>query len=368
MAKAPYIPPLLPPRLDYNRLIKKIAYANKSVGELEGLLSTLPNVGLLVAPILTSEALASSKIEGTEATIEEVFKQQAMDPDSQKTPKERDIKEVINYRNAIDVAEKELKDNPIVESLLKRLHDVLLDSARGANKERGRLRSIQVYIGKQNERNIDNASYVPPPVTELPRLLSNWENYVNNDSEPDDIVKIAVAHYQFEAIHPFRDGNGRIGRLLIPLLLFKTGHLSYPILYISDFFEKNRDAYIDHLQGVDRNQKWTEWVGFFLDSIATQAVSTQTTIYKMFIARGEARNKIQTMNSKYGIRLLDLIFTHPIVSATFIKKEMGISSYQTVLNLLDRFERDKILVEITGGKRNKVYAFRDLINILRSPD
>lgn len=365
MSKLPYVPPNLPPKLQYQNLIEEVGIANRAIGELNGLISKLPNVSLLVTPILTSEALASSKIEGTQATIEEVFKQQATELAPQNTEKEGDIREIINYRRAVNLGMRQVQENPIAENLIKGMHHILLDSVRGESKERGKLRRIQVFIGMANEKNIENASYIPPPITELPRLLTNWENYVNNKSEPDPIIQIAVAHYQFEAIHPFRDGNGRMGRLLIPLMFYKAKLLDFPVLYISDYFEKGRDAYINQLRAVDQSQQWCDWVRFFLNAVSIQALRTQQTVFKMLSIYDQTKKQIQTLNSKYAIELLDLIFANPFVSFSFIRKNLGNASPQTVYNLLEKCQKEKILVEITGGKRNKQYAFSALLDCIR---
>lgn len=255
MVKIPFIPPNLPPEIDYTSLIKEIGRAHNALGGLNGSLVNIPNPDLLTTPLLTKEAVLSSRIEGTQATLEDVFKYEAEEEISEEGEKEKDIREIINYRRAMRTAIEELKNRPIGENLIKKLHYDLLNSVRGTNKDRGNLRRMQVYIGLPGA-SIEDAIYVPPPITELAPLLSNWEKYTNSEQEKDPLVQIGVVHYQFEAIHPFMDGNGRIGRLLIPLFLYQRKFLSYPLLYISEFFEDNRKDYYNLLNCVSEKGDW----------------------------------------------------------------------------------------------------------------
>ncbi len=356
--------PLLPPKVDYSQLIREIGEANRAIGELKGLLARLPNPNLLTTPLLTKEAVASSKIEGTQATIEEVFKYEAEGRNTEKDSKEQDIREIINYRFAIEDALNLIKERPIGENFIKQLHSTLLNSVRGASKDRGNFRRIPVFIGKTGAK-IEDAIYIPPNANELPNLLSNWEKYVNSENEPDPIVQIAIAHYQLEAIHPFLDGNGRIGRLLIPIMLYYRNLLTHPILYISEFFENNRDEYYYHLRRVDENGDWVSWIKYFLNSITVQASDTQKKVLNMYALYSEVKEQLVRFNSQYAVHLLDIIFAQPIVSFSFIKEKLPASSIQTIYNLLDKFEQEKILEEITKTKRNKTYVFKKLLDIIK---
>lgn len=354
---------LLPPKVDYTLLIREISEANRTLGNLTGLMANIPNPGLLTAPLLTKEAVASSRIEGTQATIEDVFKYEAAGKESEDNSKEQDIKEIINYRTAIQVAVQLLKERPIGENFIKKLHSILLNSVRGANKDRGNFRRIPVFIGEPGA-NIENANYIPPDSSELPGLISNWEKYINSENEPDVLVQSAIAHYQFEAIHPFLDGNGRIGRLLIPIILYKMKIIPYPLLYLSDFFDSNRGSYYAFLRQVDAEDNWVAWIKFFLSSITIQADVTRNKVMDMLDLYKITKEKLSGFNSQYAINLLDIIFENPIVSFHLIRKQLNAKSYQTIYNLLDKFKKEKILFEITRAKRNRTFVFVDLMEII----
>jgi Fic family protein len=312
MSNIPFILPKLPPKIDYTNLIKEIGQAhNKEEGE-----------------------------------------------------KEKDIREIINYRKAMSLAIDELKNRPIGENLIRKIHFHLLNSARGANKDRGNLRRMQVYIGAPGTP-IEEASYVPPPITEIPSLLSNWESYINSEQEKDPLIQMGIAHYQFEAIHPFMDGNGRIGRLLIPLFLYQRKLLSHPLLYISEFFEKNRKDYYALLKRVSEEENWENWIRFFLTALTSQSLKTQVTVLKIIVLYNELKIKINSINSVYAINLLDVIFTNPIISFASVKKRLKTKSYQTIYNLLTKFVKIGILKEVSGKKRNRIYVFQQLLNILK---
>ena len=364
MIKKPFIPPKLPPKIDYSHLIREIGDARDALGELRGLLVNISNLDLLVSPLLTKEAVLSSQIEGTQATLEDVLKYEAEGKISQKGNKEKDIREVINYRRAIHLAIEELKKRPIGENLIKKLHFTLLDSVRGHNKDRGSLRRTQVYIGLPGTP-IEKAIYIPPLITELPRLLSNWEKYINSYQEKDPLVQAGIAHYQFEAIHPFMDGNGRIGRLLISLFLYQRKILPYPILYISGYFESHRREYYDLLNQISKKQDWESWLKFFLEAIKTQSQVTATTIYEMKSLYEKLKREIITVNSIYAIDLLDVIFSRPIITFASVKKEIKSKSHQTIYNLFHKFTEMGILKSLSHKKRNQIYVFPELLKILR---
>jgi len=360
----PFDLPLLPVEIDYKTLIKGIGKSRSAIGELAGLLSSSRNPHLLTAPLLTNEAVLSSKIEGTIATVEDVYVYEAENLNREESEKEKDIQEIINYRKAVEIATKELKKKPISENFVKKLHHVLMNSVRGANKQRGEFRKAQVHIGKFGA-GIEVATYIPPIASKIPKLFSNWENYLHSDDEADELVQIAICHYQFEAIHPFLDGNGRIGRLLIPLMLYERRFLPYPVLYISSFFEKNRDEYYLRLNNVSKKSEWLEWIKFFLNALENQAISTKDKLFKMENLYERTKSMMTPMNSIYAIELLDIIFSKPIITYNSIKDRIN-ASPQTIYNLIDKFCKTNILKESPGKKRNKSYICKDLLELIKA--
>lgn len=363
MTKVPFNPPKLPPKIDYTGILEELMQAHDALGNLNGSLISIANKDLLISPLLTKEAVLSSRIEGTQATIEDVFRYEAEEKTSQIDEKERDVREIINYRMAMNYAIKELKHRPLSENLIKDLHSILLDSVRGRNKERGKLRNMQVFIAPMGAT-IEEASYVPPLPAELPSLLSNLNKYLNSKTELDPIVQIGIAHYQFEAIHPFMDGNGRIGRLIIPLFLYQRELLTHPLLYVSKFFEEHRKDYYKLLGLVSERGNWKLWLKFFLNAIVIQSLETQKKVYEINLLYNEVKNKISSVNAVYAVNLLDIIFTTPVVSFATIKKRIPTNSNQTIYNLLGKFVKAKILYEVGGRKRNKIFVFRKLFKIL----
>jgi Fic family protein len=361
----PFIPSPLPPDIDCSSLIKEIGSAHRNLGQMNTLFETIPNPNLIITPLLTKEAVLSSKIEGTQATLENVFRFEAEGAKRQDKDIEIDSKEILNYRKAVIVAMRELKNKPFGENLIKKLHNILLDSVRGKNKDHGNFRKIQVFIG-QPGANIDKATYIPPPANEIIPLISNWLKYIHSTEEIDPIIQTGIAHYQFEAIHPFLDGNGRIGRLLIPLILYQKNILTKPVFYISEFFEETRPDYYRLLNGVSKSGDWISWIKYFLTGVSIQANRTQTMILKMKSLYENLKQVAINMRSIYAVQLLDIIFDSPIITFVSIKDRMNTKSVQTIYNIIEKFQKADILKEISGRERDKVYAFNKLFDILES--
>jgi len=317
-----------------------------------------------MTPLLTKEAVLSSRIEGTQATLEDVFHYEAQARTIQTDSKERDITEIINYRRAMNFAMEELKTRPINHAFVKKIHYILLDSSRGSQKDRGEFRNGQVYIGMPGAP-IEEASYIPPAPENLINLFQNWEVYVNSNRENDLLVQIGVAHYQFEAIHPFRDGNGRVGRLLIPLFLYQRELLLWPLLYISEYFEKNRQEYYNYLRGVTERGDWGLWLKFFLLALITQSLKAQNSITKIIELNDRLKKQIVAANSAYASNLLEFLFSSPIVSFVKIKDKLKTKNPQTIYNLLEKFVKMGILTQDSHRQRNRVFVFRELMEILK---
>ncbi len=364
MVRAPFNLPLLPPGVNQNAIYKEALEARTALGELNGRVKDLPAPELLISPLLMKEAERSSRIEGTQVTLEAVFEYEAAGIKLQIDEKDRDSREILNYREAMRVALDELKERPFIsESLIKKIHFVLLDSVRGENKDRGNIRRMEVYIGHKGALR-DEASYIPPLPGDMPLLLTNWENYINDENQLDALTQIGIAHYQFEAIHPFMDGNGRIGRLLIPLFLYQRNLLVHPVLYISEYFEANRRDYYDLLNLVSSSGDWESWLKYFLVGVRTQALKAEDTISKMFNLYNETKSRINSFGSAYAYSLLDIIFAEPVVSFTTLKQRLTGASIQTIYNQLDKFVKEGILEENADKKRNKQYKFTQLLQII----
>jgi Fic family protein len=358
----PYIPENLPlQNLNWQHLISLMSEANRKLARYDGILHTMPNPVLLLSPLTTQEAVLSSRIEGTQATLEEVLKFEA-DPKA-KTKKYADIQEVINYRKATSVAVEEMNKRPISLNLIKNMHSVLLQSVRGENKARGEFRKIQNWIGKPGST-IENARFVPPDPVELLNSLDNFEKYIHYE-EKDRLVQLAMVHAQFEILHPFLDGNGRIGRILIPLFLFEKKILNTPMFYISAFFESNRDEYYERLKAVTDNKDWEGWIKFFLQGVIQQSeknIDKAKSILQLYEMMKE--KMISVTHSQYSIKALDILFDMPIFSSTEFIKNSSIprASAKRILNRLEQSGTLRILVK-GSGRKPTIFVFSELIDI-----
>jgi len=363
MSKNPFSPSKLPPKISYGNLVSEIARANKSLGRLDALLFQLRNPRLLSRTMVTREAVLSSQIEGTQVTLNEVLEKEAQNVKKEETSEDRDFREVINYRLALQHGIKELESRPLTENLIKELHAILLQSARGKNRAPGEFRRKLVYIGNPGAP-IEEASYVPPLPGAIPELFSDFERFIHSD-EKEILVQIGIAHYQFEAIHPFEDGNGRIGRLLISLLLYQKKLLSYPFIYLSEFFEEHRREYYDLLLGVSEKEDWESWLKFFLRGIDVQAQKAQETSKKILDLHSSLNLRVVEFNSKYAHQFLDELFSNPYFSSHSMRNHTGIKNVQTVFTLISKFLNAGIVTDMTPNKkRNKFYRFDALLELL----
>ncbi len=360
-----HTPSKLPVDIKYEPLITGIAKAHASLARLDAFLSQLPNPRLLTKTFITKEAVMSSQIEGTEASLLDVLEKEAKGLFEEETRSGRDIREIINYRNAMEEGIKMIKDGKkISENLILDLHKILLRSVRGADKKPGEFRKVQVYIGKPG-LGIENASYIPPVHDKVPGLVKDLVKYINSDEEKDLVVQAAFAHSQFEAIHPFIDGNGRVGRLLISLFLFDRKLINKPFLYVSEYFEANRAEYYACLKGVTADGDWYSWIAFFLRAIDEQARKVTKTARDILDIYHVERASLSRFDSIYAGDLLDAIFIMPVFSSNSIRPSSGIKNIQTLFSLIDKFEKDGIIVSLTpGAKRGKIYMFKKLIDIL----
>ncbi len=367
----PFVPQSLPIRdVDWESLIPLIGKANRSLALYDGVLLGVPNPGVLLSPLTTQEAVLSSRIEGTQATLGEVLKFEAGEEAGTES-RRTDIFEILNYRRALHHAEKALQTKPFNLNLLLDLHDNLLDSVRGRDKGRGRFRTIQNWIGAPGTP-IEKADFVPPNPSQLGEALDNWEKYYHAD-RPDPLVQLAVIHGQFEIIHPFLDGNGRIGRILIPLFLFDKGFLRRPVLYLSAYLEDHREEYIARLRALGRDaDAWNQWIAFFLEAIDSQAKGNAEKAQAIIGLYTEMKERVIALtHSQFAVPILDQIFEKPLFRATALKfPSEHRPTRQAVSHILRQMRDDGILkvVREGSGRRAQILAFSELLNLCEGSD
>ena len=347
-------------KLNYNEFAPKQFEAEYALGLLEGSQKKLQNSELLISPLTAKEATVSSKIEGTQSTVSDVFLHEAGG-----VTKHLDIAEVANYRTAMQFAIRELeKGRFLSKHLIKTLHEILLKNTRHKGAL-GEFRRGDVWIAKRFGDPIEKAVYVPPEAHFVDDYVDDLLEYLKNGQE-NSLIKAGIAHYQFEAIHPFEDGNGRIGRLLIPLVLHHSNRLSKPILYISGYMEANRDEYIDTLHSVDQTESIEPWLKFFFKSVAEQLKETQVLVENIYNLYDSIKKTFETSKSPYLLRFLDFIFKYPVFTAPMIKRETKIHSYLTIKRLIRSLNKENLIVEMPRRfNRAKLYRFKPLLDILK---
>ena len=362
----PYTPDALPlVNLDYRLLLPMVGQANAALARYDGLLQGIPNPAVMLSPLTTQEAVLSSKIEGTQATVDEVLQQEA--GLIQEGEKFKDIQEISNYRQALYSAREYLKDYPIRLGFVRELHRVLMSSVRGQDKTPGEFRLDQNWIGKHG-CTMEAASFVPPNPLQLPDFLQAWEQYLDSN-DVDFLLQTAVVHAQFELLHPFKDGNGRIGRILIPLFLYQKRALSQPMFYLSEYLENNREAYYFHLKAISAEGDWNGWIAFFLQAIVTQAAQNSTRVTAIQALYEEMKLAIQTATrSQYAVHVLDAIFSKPIFRSSDLTaqlfRDFGVHE-KTTPGLLRQMKEAGILRELqaSSGRRPATLCFPRLVNL-----
>lgn len=362
----PYTPDSLPlANLNYQLLLPLVGQANAALARYDGLLQGIPNPAVMLSPLTTQEAVLSSKIEGTQATVDEVLQQEA--GLVQEGEKFKDIQEISNYRQALYLAREYLKDYPIRLGFVRELHRVLMSSVRGQDKTPGEFRLDQNWIGKHG-CTMQEASFVPPNPLQLPDYLQAWEAYLDSN-DIDFLLQTAVVHAQFELLHPFKDGNGRIGRILIPLFLYQKRALSQPMFYLSEYLENNRESYYVHLKAISAEGDWNGWIAFFLNAIVTQAAQNSTRVTAIKALYEEMKLAIQTAtHSQYSVHVLDAIFNKPIFRSSDLTaqlfSEFGVHE-KTTPGLLRQMKEAGILRELqaSSGRRPATLCFPRLINL-----
>jgi Fic family protein len=344
--------------LDDMEIQQLLSKADRQLGRLDMYSEYIPNIDLFISMHVLKEATQSSKIEGTQTNIEEAL----LDKEDIVLNKRDDWEEVQNYIEAMHTAIKTLETLPFSARLIKETHKVLLQGVRGQNKLPGEFRTSQNWIGGAS---INDATFVPPVHTSVPELMGDLEKFAHNDEFYfPDLLKIALIHYQFETIHPFLDGNGRVGRLLITLYLVDKTILKKPILYLSDFFERNRGFYYSNLMNVRTKNDLKQWFKFFLVGIVETAKNGIETFDAVLKLKKEVEEKIQKIGnrSNHLLTVLEFLYQKPIVNAYKIVELTGVSQ-ATSYKILDELVSLEILKEITGGKRGKVYRFDNYIKL-----
>jgi Fic family protein len=309
------------------------------------------------------EAELSSRIEGTVATANEVYQREA--GEEFEPEKTADIYEILNYRETLRLAEEEIKGREISQHLIRQMHEILMRGVRGEKKNPGRFRLTQNWIGPKNSP-IEQASYVPPPPTSLPELMEGFSAFINsNDKDLDPIVQAALAHAQFEMIHPFDDGNGRIGRLLIPLLLTKRGSLVSPSLYLSSYLEAHRGAYYDALSAISTRGDWIGWISFFLEAVIVQANNNLSLVRQIIeLYERTQRDVANLFRTDKAMLIVDLLFDTPVFRAADLHTRVGVNR-QRANQYIQEMKKAGVVQEIRpgSGRRSGLISFDALWNI-----
>ena len=346
----------------WERLISAMSEANRAVARYDGVLYGIPNPGVLLSPLTTQEAVLSSRIEGTRTTLDEVLMFEAGEQVVE--GQREDIREVLNYRRGLREAERAISDRPFNINLLLKLHSILLDEDRGRYRGRGRFRTVQNFIGPPGA-GIEEAFYVPPEPGRVAEYMNNWENYYHAQ-ERDRLIQLAVIHAHFEMIHPFVDGNGRIGRMIIPLFLCEKNLLSRPTFYISAYLEARREQYYALLRALDGPESWNNWIEFFLRAVAEQALENTDKALGILALYERLKDQVRELTrSQYAVPLLDNLFRQPIFAPKQLLEVQNMPSKPTVMNLLGKLKEAGVLHTLRepSGRRPQILALAELINL-----
>lgn len=360
------LPPSDPPIDIDEEMSELLSRADRSLGRLDGAARVLPNPDLFVAMYMRHEAVLSSQIEGTQSSLQDVLEYEAEGmSNADFAEAARDAEEVFNYVEAMRYGLERLEELPLCLRLIREIHEVLMQGVRGEEDRPGEFRQKRNYIGAGVLKAPQEAKYVPPPPHKMRDSLSNLEEFIREDVQPDlpPLLQCGVAHAQFETIHPFLDGNGRIGRLLIVFMLCEKGILNHPVLYISHFMNKNKTAYYENLQSIRDEGTWEEWLKFFLRGVKTvskAAIETTEAINQM-----RDKNKrfvTEAVNSQYAHPFLDYLFVRPITSINQVKDYLD-CSYNTAQKLIEDFQEEGLVSEITGQQRNQLFRFDEYMDL-----
>jgi Fic family protein len=355
-----FVPKKLPPKFEYSsQVVLALSKADSTLSKLSGAGLLLPNPDLLVIPYLKKEALSSSRIEGTRISLSDYFLTEAKGIEKE----DLEATEVGNYLKSMNYALKNIEKEPINAELIKEMHKILMRGVRGNELIPGNFRPVQNWIGPKNTK-IQDATFVPPPKDEVERLINELIDYLNKYDETPLLIKCALMHYQFETIHPFCDGNGRIGRALITLYLCKKNKISKPLLYASDYFEKHRREYYEILLNTNKTGNFENWIKFFLEAIKVQSEDALERTIKIQKLREKYQEK--TKNHKQAINLLnlvDLLFMNPFIRINQIAKQLKIT-YPTAKKAVQNLIKLNILKPATDKERNKLFLAHEILDVV----
>lgn len=353
-----FVPHPLPEQLDLGpETIRALSDADRAIGRLAGVGQTLPNPHLLISPFLRREAVLSSRIEGTTATLRQLALFEAAP-----APIDSDVQEVYNYVSSLEYGIDRLAKLPVSLRLFRELHQRLLSGVRGQERNPGEFRRSQNAIASRGQ-----PRFVPPPVSDMTASLHELERYIAAPNDLPPLIQIALIHYQFEAIHPFMDGNGRVGRLLITLLLCERDLLPQPLLYLSAYFERNREAYMDRLLAISQRGEWTNWITFFLNGVTQQSFDAVARSQRLLALWQDYRQRLQAGRaSGLTFRLLDHLFIRPAITVTGARKLLAVTPRAAQLNI-DKLVQADILREVTGRPRYKLYLCPDIVDTVEGP-
>lgn len=351
--------PPVPPIEMSDDIIDSLVKANSKIAVLESKSKYIPNITLFVSMYVRKEALLSSQIEGTQATLEDI-----LDPMIEANTN-RDIADVINYIKATEFAIERLKEFPLCNRMIREIHEILMSGIRGREKNPGEFRHSQNWIGGQGST-LKNAIYIPPSPSEMNQSMSDLEKYIHSDDKLDVLIRAALIHYQFETIHPFLDGNGRVGRLLITLFLIDKKVLTSPALYISYFLKKNRTEYYDRMMEVRTKGNFEQWIKFFLQAFNESAEDAILTIDDLVSLHSKNMDRILKMGriSKNAELVFKYMESHPIIEIKKTAEALGIA-YNTVSNIVNRFVNADILIQARNASRNRIFIYKAYLAILR---
>ena len=353
--------PLMPAVVWNDKTIVLLSRADRALSRLEGRAAGLPSPYLLSQPMAMREAVASSGIEGTTSNIAEIYQFQldgaAKDPD--------DAREVSSYAKAMRYGLQRLAKLPVSLRLIRDVHRELLSGVRGADRRPGEFRARQVIIGRQSA-GIEGARYVPPPPDEMMAALHELEAFMHSEPNVPLLVQLALIHYQFEAIHPFEDGNGRVGRLLITLLLCERGYLTHPLLYLSDYFAEFRQTYVDALLGISLNGEWEQWIQFFLTAVADVATDALDRVEKLLGIQSQYQDRMKAeRTSGAAFQIIDQLFEIPLITAPIVQNLLGVSN-QTAQGHIRRLANAGILAGSDSGAHPRIYLAPEILEVIQA--